>query len=65
MYKYMQCGMTKNGMKTCYKIVLKEEHTALPCTRFRNGDGIKRLMVSMRDDQAQGEWELHTLEGIR
>jgi hypothetical protein len=52
-------------MKTYYDKVLMEENTSLHFPSFNNGDGVQKLVADMPDDQALGEWELHTLEDMR
>jgi hypothetical protein len=51
-------------MQTYYEIVLKKQNTALHFPSFKNGDGIQKLVASMPDNQALGEWELHTLDDM-
>jgi hypothetical protein len=52
-------------MKTYYDNVLKEKNTALRFRSIKILDGVQKLVATMRDDQALGEWELHTLENMK
>jgi len=64
-YKYIQCWIQKKCMKTYYDNLLKGENIALHCPSFKNRNVVQKLVASMPDNQALGEWELHTLKDMR
>jgi len=64
-YTYIECGINKQNMKKYYDNMLKEEITALHFPCFTHGDSVQKCVASMPDDQALGEWELHTLMDMR
>ena len=62
LYKYILCGITKQGMKMYYDNMVTEDNRALRFPTVENGNDVQMLVASMPDGQASGEWELHTLE---
>jgi hypothetical protein len=64
-YKYIQCGIKKQGLKTYYDNVDMEEGTALHFRIFKNVDGVQKPMASMPHDLVLREWELHPVEDMR
>jgi hypothetical protein len=50
-YNHIQCRIKKNGMKTYYDNVLKEENTTLHFPRFKDGNAIQKIVASMPNDQ--------------
>jgi hypothetical protein len=61
--KYIQLGITTDGLKIYCANMLKEDNTALYFRSFKNGKGIKKLVACMPHDQVLGDWALHTMEG--
>jgi hypothetical protein len=49
-YKYLQCGITKKGMKTYHDNMLKDENTALRLPSVKNGDCVQKLVACMPDN---------------
>jgi protocatechuate 3,4-dioxygenase beta subunit len=64
-YKYIHCGFKTQGLKTYYNNLLKEENTCPHFPIFIKKDGVYELNARMPDDQALGEWKLHTLKDMR
>jgi hypothetical protein len=64
-YKYIQCGFKTQGLKTYYNNLLKEENTCPHFPIFIKKDCVHELNARMPDDQALGEWKLHTLKDMR
>jgi hypothetical protein len=64
-YEYIQCGLKTYCINMYYGNVLMEEHTALHFPRFKNWDGMQRLVTGMRYDQDVMDWKLHTLKDMR
>lgn len=61
-YTFIWWGIEKKSMETHFDNMLKDENTPLHFASFKHGDGIQKLVASMKDIQALGQWELHTLE---
>jgi transposase len=64
-YQYIQCAIKKRVIKMYDTNILKKEHTTLRFPIFNSGDGVQKLMASMPDSKAHGEWEEHTLNNWR
>ena len=64
-FKYIQYAIKKKGMQMCYYNQVKEEYTEVDYPSFINGNGVYKVVGSMPDDQAFGEWKLHTLKNMR
>jgi len=64
-YISIQCGINMKHMKTYHDNLRNEVNTFLCFPTSINGDGVQKLVASMPDVQALGEWELHTLQDMR
>jgi hypothetical protein len=52
-------------MQTYYDNELKGANLALHFRSFENWDGVQMLVANMPDDEADGEWKVHTLKEMR
>jgi hypothetical protein len=55
----------QKGMNMYKDNVLKEENSSRRVPRFKNEDGVQKLVTSMSDDLAVGEWELRTVKDMK
>jgi hypothetical protein len=51
-------------MKTYYGNVLEQQNTPLRFLGFNNSDSVQKIVATVPDNQALGEWELHTLNDM-